>query len=307
LETQDALLPVTIQREQFPIIPAFAMTINKSQGQTIDRVGIYLNDVVFAHGQLYVACSRSRLPQNICIYIRDQGARQGQREQQVFTRNVIFREVFQRLSDPINYRDPVEALTDREIMDMVEMAEEEIYSPDLGSVEEDGRPALEDEVFTPLHLQVSDDAEELEDHDYRINPWQDQIINNDNEDEDDDDDESDSSSEEDQEVRRLMAAQFAQHTDDELSEQLSQASISTSASQPPIVNAPATRDYPARRPYAHILRRLGPNWQAISELCASWDFPFATQADMIEQGDIASLFEAYEGYLIDGGRQHSPF
>ncbi|KAK1343257.1 hypothetical protein QTO34_016035 [Cnephaeus nilssonii] len=41
-------------------MPAFAMTINKSQGQTLDRVGIFLPEPIFRHGQLYVAFSRVR-------------------------------------------------------------------------------------------------------------------------------------------------------------------------------------------------------------------------------------------------------
>ena len=34
------------------------LTINKSQGQTLDIVGICLKKPVFAHGQLYVALSQ---------------------------------------------------------------------------------------------------------------------------------------------------------------------------------------------------------------------------------------------------------
>ena len=36
----------------------FAMTINKTQGQTIPNIGIYLSEPMFSHRQLYVALSR---------------------------------------------------------------------------------------------------------------------------------------------------------------------------------------------------------------------------------------------------------
>ena len=39
---------------------AFAMTINNAQGQTFDRVGVWLERPVSTHGQLYVALSRVR-------------------------------------------------------------------------------------------------------------------------------------------------------------------------------------------------------------------------------------------------------
>ena len=45
---------------QFPIIPAFRLTIDKSQGQTITNNRIYLKIECFNHGQLYVALSRIR-------------------------------------------------------------------------------------------------------------------------------------------------------------------------------------------------------------------------------------------------------
>jgi len=61
LNPSDVNLPFTLKRRQFPIIPAFSMTINKSQGQTFEHVGILLTEPVFSHGQLYVAMSRLRV------------------------------------------------------------------------------------------------------------------------------------------------------------------------------------------------------------------------------------------------------
>ena len=38
---------------------AFALTINKPQGQTLDHVGLYLPTPVFSHGMLYVTLSHN--------------------------------------------------------------------------------------------------------------------------------------------------------------------------------------------------------------------------------------------------------
>ena len=57
-------------------MPAFAMTINKSQGQSFDQVGVSLKNPVFAHGQLYVAISRVRSRKGLRIYVKE-GSTQG--------------------------------------------------------------------------------------------------------------------------------------------------------------------------------------------------------------------------------------
>uniref|UniRef100_A0AC34FI22 ATP-dependent DNA helicase n=1 Tax=Panagrolaimus sp. ES5 TaxID=591445 RepID=A0AC34FI22_9BILA len=49
-----------VYRKQFPIRPAFALTVHKSQGQTFSSVGIDISKGVYAHGHLYVAISRTK-------------------------------------------------------------------------------------------------------------------------------------------------------------------------------------------------------------------------------------------------------
>ncbi len=61
-------LPFSIRRRQLPMIPAFAVTVHKAQGQTLTRVGIYITTPMFTHGQLYTALSRTRGWSNIRVY-----------------------------------------------------------------------------------------------------------------------------------------------------------------------------------------------------------------------------------------------
>ena len=51
-------LAFSFKRLQFPVRLCFAMSINKSQGQTLKVAGLQLQEPCFSHGQLYVACSR---------------------------------------------------------------------------------------------------------------------------------------------------------------------------------------------------------------------------------------------------------
>lgn len=61
-------MPFEFQRLQFPVRLAFAMTINKSQGQSLEVCGINLEFPCFSHGQLYVACSRVGTSLSLFVY-----------------------------------------------------------------------------------------------------------------------------------------------------------------------------------------------------------------------------------------------
>ena len=87
-------LPFIFKRRQFPVQPAFAMTINKSQGQTLNWVGLYLSTPVFSHGQLYVACSRVTSRKHLKILIKEQGNNDTM-QIDYYTHNVVYPEVFQ--------------------------------------------------------------------------------------------------------------------------------------------------------------------------------------------------------------------
>lgn len=89
LVPSDPGLPFKFQRRQFPLALCFAMTINKSQGQSLSHVGIYLPKPVFTHGQLYVAVSRVKSRKGLKILILDDDQRVCKS-----TKNVVYREVF---------------------------------------------------------------------------------------------------------------------------------------------------------------------------------------------------------------------
>ncbi|OAD66202.1 hypothetical protein PHYBLDRAFT_152771 [Phycomyces blakesleeanus NRRL 1555(-)] len=84
---------IEFQRFQFPVYFAFAMTINKSQGQTLESIRLYPSATVFSHGQLYVTLSRVRKPSTIKIVLNT-SANFNEIANTVFADNVVFKKVF---------------------------------------------------------------------------------------------------------------------------------------------------------------------------------------------------------------------
>jgi ATP-dependent DNA helicase PIF1 len=77
--------PFNFTRLQFPLIPAFAITVNKAQGQTFKVVGLHLSSPCFSHGQLYVGCSRVGSPKGLYVLCEDNK-----------TANIVYPEVLQQ-------------------------------------------------------------------------------------------------------------------------------------------------------------------------------------------------------------------
>ncbi|KIH53237.1 hypothetical protein ANCDUO_16641 [Ancylostoma duodenale] len=82
---------IAFKRFQFPVRLAFCMTVNKSQGQTFEKVGLILRTPAFAHGTIYVALSRSKCRENTKITINESGQRLSSGE--ILIRNIVYKEV----------------------------------------------------------------------------------------------------------------------------------------------------------------------------------------------------------------------
>ena len=79
-------LSIPLSCRQFPVRLAFAMTINKSQEQSVTHVGLDLQTAVFAHGQLYVALSRCTSPIRIKVLFAED-------KTDMRTMNIVYQEV----------------------------------------------------------------------------------------------------------------------------------------------------------------------------------------------------------------------
>ncbi|KAJ9546832.1 hypothetical protein OSB04_019375 [Centaurea solstitialis] len=94
----DTSWPFTFKRRQFPIKVCFAMTINKSQGQTFNHVCAYLVKPVFTHGQLYVTASRVTSRTGLRFYVDNGGKCDNN-----LSRNVVYKETLLELFESGDY------------------------------------------------------------------------------------------------------------------------------------------------------------------------------------------------------------
>ena len=88
IKPSEKSFPFHLTRKQFPIRPCFAITSNKAQGQTLSRVGIYIDSHFFSHGQYYV--SQSRVGDDSSLKVLVVGR---ELNGTVYTDNVVYEEV----------------------------------------------------------------------------------------------------------------------------------------------------------------------------------------------------------------------
>ncbi|KAJ1259806.1 hypothetical protein BS78_10G184200 [Paspalum vaginatum] len=90
LTTRGSRWPFTLCRRQFSINVCYYMTINKSQGQTLSNLGVYLKKPVFTHGQLYVAVSRVHNRSRLKILIENSDRSCGKS-----TKNIVYKDILE--------------------------------------------------------------------------------------------------------------------------------------------------------------------------------------------------------------------
>ncbi|KAJ9183289.1 hypothetical protein P3X46_007166, partial [Hevea brasiliensis] len=93
MSAQESRWPFVMKRRQFPVKVCYTMTINKSQGQSLNKVGLYLDDHVFTHNQLYVTLSRVTCPNELKVLILPSATRY-----EDCVKNIVYHEILDTLT-----------------------------------------------------------------------------------------------------------------------------------------------------------------------------------------------------------------
>ena len=84
--------PFSLARREYPMKICYALTINKCQGQTLQKVRVYLKGHVFSHSQLYVAVSGVTPQEGLKILIKNEDGTSG-----TVTKNIVHKKIIEHI------------------------------------------------------------------------------------------------------------------------------------------------------------------------------------------------------------------
>ena len=97
--SKESSYPIPFKRVQFPVLGAYYLTVNRAQGQTLERAGLYLEESVFSHGHLYVGFGRCGDPRSFFVYANQAEFQHIQKHLENgshYTRNIVCPELLER-------------------------------------------------------------------------------------------------------------------------------------------------------------------------------------------------------------------
>ena len=90
--------PIVIVRKQIPLKHAYAISVNKSQGQTLARVLFDARQLAFSGGQQYVVCSRVRTRRDFAAVVGNANLMSMADKPTLVVANVVYTELLDALA-----------------------------------------------------------------------------------------------------------------------------------------------------------------------------------------------------------------